>query len=347
MATAIAARPPRVLSWGEKARCIFHQPWWLEAVAPGSWGEVSVQQGGITRARMPYASKKFFGLTALTMPPLTPRLGPWLDLPGGTYRQRLAQQKDLLNALIAKLPRFDLFCHHFSPEITNWLPFYWAGFQQTTRYTYRLEDLSDLGAIRAGFHRSTREQIRKAEQFVEVRDDLGIERLCEMNRKTLARQGLPLAYAPEVLSRIDAACAQNHARRIFFAEDARGNTHAALYVVWDARCVYSLLAGSDPEWRTSGAGSLLFWRAMQLASQQGKAFDFEGSMIEPVERHFRNYGAQQVPYFRVWKLSRAMKALSAGCEFWEGLRGKQKPHFIWNPAGAPESQTGRCRAMAG
>jgi len=294
---------------------------------------------------MPYVTKKVFGLTALTMPPLTPRLGPWLYLSEGTYAHRLAQQKDLLNALIAQLPRFDVFCHHFLPEITNWLPFYWAGFQQTTRYTYRLEDLTDLGAVQAGFHRTTREQIRKAEQFVEVRDDLGIERLFEMNKKTFARQGLLPAHSSEMVGRIDAACEQNDSRRIFFAEDARGNTHAALYLVWDDRCVYSILAGSDPDWRSSGAGSLLFWRAIQLASEQGKSFDFEGSMIEPVERHFRNYGAQQVPYFRVWKMSRAMKAVCAGCDIWEALRGKQKEHFIWNPSGAPAGRTQRDRAF--
>ena len=25
--------------------------------------------------------------------------------------------------------------------MTNWLPFYWAGFEATVRYTYRLNDL--------------------------------------------------------------------------------------------------------------------------------------------------------------------------------------------------------------
>lgn len=333
MATATATKTPKVTQTGRDTRCIFHQPWWLDAVSPGQWGEAVVQHGGDIRARLPYAHKKLYGLTALTMPPLTPRLGPWLDLQAGTYARRMAQEKELLGALIAQLPRFDVFCHHFVPEITNWLPFYWTGFQETTRYTYRLENLTDLGEIRAGFHRTTREQIQKAERVVAVRDDLGIEHFMEMNRKTYARQGLPLPYSADIVRRIDAVCALQQCRKIFFAEDSQGNTHAALYVVWDQQCAYSLLSGSDPEWRRSGAGALLFWRAIQMASEQGKCFDFEGSMIEPVERHFRNYGARQVPYFRVWKLGRAIRMFCAGAEFWQALLGKQKQQFIWNPTG--------------
>ncbi|MNF11290.1 hypothetical protein D3C80_2124830 [compost metagenome] len=37
-------------------------------------------------------------------------------------------------------------------------------------------------------------------------------------------------------------------------------------------------------------------------------FDFEGSMSEPVERSFRQYGAVQIPYFAVSKTpSRLLK----------------------------------------
>ena len=39
-------------------------------------------------------------------------------------------------------------------------------------------------------------------------------------------------------------------------------------------------------------------------------FDFEGSMIEPVERSFRQFGAKQTPYFSVSKTpSRLLKTL--------------------------------------
>jgi hypothetical protein len=39
------------------------------------------------------------------------------------------------------------------------------------------------------------------------------------------------------------------------------------------------------------------WEAIKFASTVTKRFDFEGSMIEPVERFFRAFGAKQTPYF--------------------------------------------------
>ena len=62
----------------------------------------------------------------------------------GKYARRLETEKRLLGELIEMLPPFDVFRQCFSPTLTNWLPFYWAGFQATVRYTYRIEDLSDL-----------------------------------------------------------------------------------------------------------------------------------------------------------------------------------------------------------
>lgn len=41
-----------------------------------------------------------------------------------------------MNYFIDNLPKFDYFNMNFHYSITNWLPFYWRGFKQTTRYTY-------------------------------------------------------------------------------------------------------------------------------------------------------------------------------------------------------------------
>jgi hypothetical protein len=54
------------------------------------------------------------------------------------------------------------------------------------------------------------------------------------------------------------------------------------------------MAGSDPRFRTSGAMSLLTWEAIKYAGQVTRRFDFEGSMLRPVERFFRAFGGRQV-----------------------------------------------------
>src|SRR5882762_10808904 len=112
---------------------LFQEPWWLDAVAPGEWDEVVVKRGGQVAARLPFVRKRKFGSVFLTQPRLTPSLGPWLRVSSAKRTNRLAEEKELMQELIAALPHFDLFRQTFAPQVTNWLPFYWQGFSQTTR----------------------------------------------------------------------------------------------------------------------------------------------------------------------------------------------------------------------
>jgi len=43
------------------------------------------------------------------------------------------------------------------------------------------------------------------------------------------------------------------------------------------------------------------WHAIKHSATVTKSFDFEGSMIEPIERFFRAFGAIQTPYFAISK----------------------------------------------
>lgn len=61
------------------------------------------------------------------------------------------------------------------------------------------------------------------------------------------------------------------------------------------------MGGGDPDLRNSGATSLCMWHAMQFAATVTKRFDFEGSLIESIERFFRSFGAEQRPCFSITK----------------------------------------------
>lgn len=282
---------------------LFQQPWWLDVVAPNQWNEVTVERGGEVVARLPYVIKKRKGLTVLSMPQLTQTLGPWLRPSKAKYAKQLSEQKDLMTELIQKLPRFDYFFQNFHYSITNWLPFYWQGFEQTTRYTYVLENLSDSQKMWDGMLPKIRTDIKKAQNRfgLEIRTDLGVDAFLDMNELTFTRQGMKLPYSRDFVRRLDHACETHNARRVFFAQDKDSRIHAAVYTVWDENSAYYLMGGSDPDMRNSGANSLCMWEAIKFASTVTKKFDFEGSMIEPVERFFRAFGAKQIPYFHITK----------------------------------------------
>jgi hypothetical protein len=288
---------------------IFHQPWWLDAVAPGQWDAVEVQRGGRTVARLPFMVRGPRRMRVLTQPPLTPFLGPWVARePGAKYAKALGDEMELQAELAAALPAAAAFRQNFASTVSGCLPFIWGGYRTAVRYTYRLEDLSSEQALWAGLAGNIRREIRKARERVQIREDLGVDQFHEVWSRTFTRQGLA---APELarLRRIEAACAERDARAMLFAVDDADRVHAVAYVVWDRRTAYYLMGGGDPQLRTSGASSLLLWEAIQRARAVTEVFDFEGSMLPPVERFFRAFGGRQSPYLHVSRASRLAGAV--------------------------------------
>lgn len=293
----------RQLCQSEPTIPIFSRDWWLDAVCGDDWDVCLIDNGKDVYASMPYAIKRRYGMQILTMPLLTQTLGPWLKKTEGKYSNRIGIEKDLLTELITQLPTFDYFYQNWSFLNTNWMPFYWQGFQQTTRYTYRLPSLCNIDAVWSAFSENIRREIRKgSNRFnLRVRTDLSVDDFIKLNMQTFERQGMHLPYTPDFIRHLDEACLKNNARKIFIAEDDEGQRHAGVYIIWDEQSAYYLMGGGDPKLRTSGATSLCMWEAIQFASNKTKSFDFEGSMIQQVERFFRAFGAIQTPYFSLSK----------------------------------------------
>ncbi|MFZ1569036.1 MAG: GNAT family N-acetyltransferase [Thiolinea sp.] len=285
--------------------CIFRQAWWIEALSDGNeWGEIQIELKTGQEARLSYLIKKQFGFKILTMPALTQIAGPLLKGIGDGGSRNLGIEKDLYYELIDKLPPHDVFNQNFHWSVTNWLPWYWKGFKQSTRYTYRLNDISNPDDLFKNFMPNIKSDIKKAikRYSLKIHSDHNVDRFLDLNEMTFKRQGKKLPYSRELIRNLDSACAERNCRKIFFAEDPEGKIHAALYIVWDENSAYYLMGGGDPELRTSGATSLAMWEAIKFASTITKSFDFEGSMLESVERFFRGFGATQTPYFAVYKI---------------------------------------------
>lgn len=291
----------RELCAAEPSIPLFQQAWWLDATCGEEWDVVLVRKGQDIHAALPFRRRSRRGFTVLSQPALTQFLGPWLRDTGAKKANDYGRQKDLMTELIEALPDHAHYVQSWSPAVTNWLPFYWKGFSQTTAYTYVLPDLSDTDAIWKGMRENIRREIRRAgnRAGITVSADASLGDFLKLNAMTFARQEKDLPYTPDYVRRLDAACADHGCRRIFMARDGEGRPHSAAYVVWDARSAYYLMGGSDPELRNSGAMSLCMWEAIRFAAGVTKQFDFEGSMIEPVERFFRSFGAEQTPYFRI------------------------------------------------
>ena len=292
---------PKLLKFLEEAP-LFFQPWWLEVVSPGAWDYVTAHRGQEIAAVLSYTFKvRLNQFRLIEMPPLTPYLGPWLRPSTAKYANRLGEEKDLMSELLKGLPAFAMFHQDFHPQVTNWLPFYWQGFSQSTLYTYRIDDTRDLEKLWNETRDNVRTDIKKAEKQVEVLETDNMEDFLRVYRLTFSRQDKGLPYSEDLVRHLDTAATEHDARKILVAKDPDGQIHAAVYLVIDRTTVYYLLGGGDPQLRNSGATSLLIWEAIRWASGQAKQFDFEGSIVESIERFVRSFGARQVAYFRIKK----------------------------------------------
>jgi len=280
---------------------LYCREWWLDAVAPGRYEFLTVRRGDQIQAGWPIVWADQNRRRQVMTPPLTQKLCILFAKSNAKYSEELANQHALIEELIQQLPADVELAQNFHENFTNWLPFFWHGYQQTSRYTYVLDDLSDTAVIWERMRHKTRTEIRKAQKSgVRVVETDDLDHFYEVNTRTFTRQQMPVPYTLNFVRRIDDACRRYAGRRILLAVGPDGRVQAGMYLVYDSACTILLLSGGDAELRNQGAGALLTWESICFAATVSRRFDFEGSMLRPVERNYRGFGARQTPYFRIW-----------------------------------------------
>lgn len=279
---------------------LFLQPWYLDAVCTGGiWDAVLLEKGGRTVAVLPYFLKQKLFWRHVAMPQLCKFLGPYL-LP--EFRT-LNDETRLYEALLAQLPKnLAAFQQDLNYSVTNWLPFYWRGFRQTTRYSYILPLEEPESAIFNRISKNYRQKIRSATEQLRLKLDGPLSELQRLIDLSFARQGLGAPLSPAFFEQFYEVLKAHHCCQLFFAVDpATGATHSAAMLAWDNTSAYYLVSGDDPALRASGSALLLKWEAIRYAKNTLNlpVFDFEGSMIRAIESGRRDFGAQQKQYFRV------------------------------------------------
>ena len=241
----------------------------------------------------------------VSMPPFTQTMGPWFapDSADTKYTTRLGQRQALSQQLIEHLKSYRVFLQNFHYTVTDWLPFYWAGFQQTTRYTYLLEGIHEPERLWEQMSANIRRNIQKARDKygLTIRKGVPVEAFLQIQAQTFARQGLRLKQDVNVLRRLIETSRSQQQGDLWGAYDAQGQLHAAAFVVWQAQSAYYIAGGGNPALRDAGAHSLGVWEAGRYGSAVSGRVDVGGGVVPGVERFFREFGAHQTPYFTITK----------------------------------------------
>lgn len=284
---------------------IFQQPWWLDAVCgEENWDVCIAEEQGMLCGVLPYCRKKKLFFSYIIMPHLTLYFNPILHNPyTDDIIKKQSFEKKIIDKLINQLPQHDWINLQVN-RLISWQPFYWKGFQQTTRYVYTIKDIvPSKNDLLKSFSKSARRQIRKAENDIHIQQGLSIEQFYKISKKTFDRQNKRYPFSFDFCQKLMIACKKNNKGEILYATDRENNIHAVLWFVWDKHELYFLSGGGDPKYRNSGAKFLIYQEAIMLAAEKKLQINCSGSMIENIAYVFRQLGASPSPIHSLYKIN--------------------------------------------
>ena len=285
---------------------IYSKPWWMDAVClPDNWNVWIYEKGRDMCAAMPYYVEMKGVHKYITRAPLSQNNGIIFKINEGSKRETRARFQehviDAANEYIESLV-LDVYEQQYHYTFDNWLPFFWNQYTAITRYTYVLEDTSDIESVWSGISSSYRNKIKKGYKMATVCEGSDGDEFWELHKNVFSKQGLECPFTYDVWTRLYSACIQHNCGKILYAKDGGNNITSILFLTWDEQSVYQLLGGSMPEYQYLQTYDMLIWEGIKFASQMGLKYDFEGSVIKRISKSMRQFGGVPKPYFRIRKV---------------------------------------------
>ncbi len=245
---------------------------------------------------------KVGGLTFIKNPPYVPNIGLCFTNKSSNKANALSYNKkvmELLAEFIESLS-YSVLSIALPPGHNDTQPFFWKEFKVIPNYTYHLDLSHTEEEIEKGFSPEHRNSLKKAiRENVEVKETNDPQTVKDLVMNTFSRKnkGLNEANIQNIL--FDLA---NKDNSFAFAAYHNGKPVAASFCLYDRNECYYLLGGYDKDSKHQGAGILCIQKSISKAKSMGlKIFDFEGSMIREVEKYFRSFGPELVPYYTINK----------------------------------------------
>jgi hypothetical protein len=297
---------------GSPQGTIFHKSYWLKS----SGEEFCIYgyfKGDELFAGLPLCcSTSRLGIKKAYHPYLTPYLGIVFRDNKAKYVTRVSDEKDMAREIAQKIKEdFDSINFSFTPFVIDLQPFIWEGFAARVKYTYMLQ-VDDLDSVWNGMDAKRRNDITKAEKdgiYVEANDDF--EHTLALVEKTFERRKKDVDFRSAAF-RYNETLSRNGQCKSFLAKSKEGQAIGVVYIVWDEKRSYYLLGGYDSQKSHHGASAIAMWRAIKFTKNELglNQFDFEGTMIQPVEMFFRKFGGNITPYYSVGWMKPHVKAIS-------------------------------------
>lgn len=258
-----------------------------------------------------YFKTKKYGFNFIKLPPYTPHCGLFFTSDSSNKSSRNNASKEIISAVCDYLAqqKSTLLILAFPSGLTDMQPFIWSKFKVVPNYTYRIDLQQSIDDIKTHFDTKHRNAINKA-----IKEQVSVE------ENTLSKKDL-FHFFSHSLEQTKANVYTKELKAIFYDFSNNSNAFSLtakkdgailgnVFCIYDRHTCYYLLGGVTKKEKIQGVNNLLILHAIQKAKDLNcTTFDFEGSMLKGVEKFFRGFGPELVPYYTVNKGKLALELL--------------------------------------
>lgn len=250
-----------------------------------------------------YLKTKKFGAQFLKLPPYTPHCGMFFISKSKNKSSLNNFSKEVMNEVCNYflLQKSHLTILAFPTNILDLQPFIWAKYKVVPNYTYKIDLNKSLEEITSHFDSKNRNVINKAikEEVLISKNSVSQKEIFTFFKVHLSATGANIYES--ILNKIVFEFADETNS---FCMVAKKNNEllGMVFCVFDNQTCYYMLGSINKQSGIQGVNNLLIQHSIENAKNLGcRVFDFEGSMLKGVEKFFRSFGPELVPYFTVNK----------------------------------------------
>ncbi len=248
-----------------------------------------------------YTSSKW-GMKYAITPPFTPHIGLFFENRAQNKSNQITYSKNIYDALsqFIAAQNYALLVAALPFKHTDTQVFFWNKFKVIPNYTYRLNLLVTKEELLGNFTSEKRKSLKKAEKDgLRVEKTVDLEIVKTLILKTFSRKekALNIKLLDKILFEFS-----NQENSFAFVAYENNVAIATTFCIYDSTTAYYLFGGYDAEKKHHGAGVSTQWACICHAQLIGlEVYDFEGSMLPEVEKYFRDFGGDLIPYYTVNK----------------------------------------------
>jgi lipid II:glycine glycyltransferase (peptidoglycan interpeptide bridge formation enzyme) len=211
-------------------------------------------------------------------------------------------RKKILKAISSHLrsQKITIISFALPSDFVDMQPFIWNNFKVIPNYTYKIDLSQDLSIISSSMSTERRNDLKRTiKDGIQIKLEQNMEIVLKLVEQSLERSNKN--NYKTTLNKILFEFA-DHTNSFAFCAYKNSQPIAVAFCIYDQNNVFYLLGGYDSKEKHNTAGASCVFASIEYSKSLGvKYFDFEGSMVEKIEKYFRGFGGDIVPYYTINK----------------------------------------------